>query len=57
MREYHRHYLDNRAIDQHWLDPRLSQVRVANIVAYLRGKGWRPVPPRPSRRFRFRGAH
>jgi hypothetical protein len=45
MMEYSRRYLDERELRRRWLDPRLCQVRVANIVAYLLSKGWKPVPP------------
>jgi hypothetical protein len=43
--KYCRRRLDDRAMNRRWLDPRLRQVRVANVVAYLRSKGWKPVPP------------
>lgn len=45
MTKYYRRYLEDRDVHRRWLDPRLRQVRVANIVAYLRSKGWKPVPP------------
>lgn len=44
MTEYYRRFLDDREVHRRWLDPRLHQVRVASIVAYLRSKGWKPVP-------------
>lgn len=44
MKEYHRRHLDDLEIHRRWLDPRLGQVRVADVVAYLRGKGWQSVP-------------
>lgn len=45
MIKYHRRYLEDRDVQRRWIDPRLRQVRVANIVAYLRSKGWKSVPP------------
>jgi hypothetical protein len=43
--QYYSRYLDDRAMFQRWLDPRLRTVRVADIQAYLLRKGWKPVPP------------
>lgn len=45
MIKYYSRYLDDRAMSQRWLDPRLRTVRVADIRAYLLRKGWKPVPP------------
>jgi hypothetical protein len=45
MMKYYRRHLDDREVHRRWIDPRLRQVRVANIVAYLLRKGWKPVPP------------
>lgn len=45
MMKYTRRYLDDSEVHRRWIDPRLRQVRVANIVAYLRSKGWKSVPP------------
>jgi hypothetical protein len=45
MTKYYGRYLDERERHRRWLDPRLHQVRVANIVAYLQSRGWKPVPP------------
>jgi hypothetical protein len=42
---YNSRYLDDRAVQQRWLDPRLHAVRVADIQKYLLRKGWKPVPP------------
>lgn len=44
MMKYYRRYLDDRDVHRRWLDPRLYQVRVASIVAYLRSKGWKQAP-------------
>jgi hypothetical protein len=43
--QYARRFLDDRDVRRHWTGPRLYQVRVANVVAYLLSKGWKPVPP------------
>ena len=45
MIQYSSRYLDDRAVRQRWLDPRLYQVRVADIQDYLLRKGWKIVPP------------
>jgi hypothetical protein len=42
---YRRRFLDDRAVQLRWVDPRLSRVRVAGIVNYLLSRGWRQVPP------------
>jgi hypothetical protein len=43
--KYSSRYLNDRALFQCWLDPRLRTVRVADIQAYMLRKGWKPVPP------------
>jgi hypothetical protein len=31
-----------------WVDPKIRQVRLAGVTAYLEGRGWHPVPnPNP----------
>ncbi len=45
MLNYTRRFLDERTVRRRWLDPRLAEVRVADIRAYLLSKGWKPVPP------------
>lgn len=45
MIQYSRRHLDDHEVHRRWIDPRLRQVRVASIVAYLRSKGWKPMPP------------
>lgn len=45
MIKYTSRYLDDRAMHQRWIDPRLRTVRIADIQAYLLRKGWQPVPP------------
>lgn len=43
MIQYHRRYLDEQEKQRRWIDPRLYMVQVADIQAYLLGKGWNPV--------------
>jgi hypothetical protein len=43
--QYYSRYLDDRAVHQRWVDPRLYQVRVADIRDYLVHKGWKQVSP------------
>ena len=45
MMRYDRRFLDDSEVHRRWIDPRVYNVRVANIVAYLLGKGWKPMPP------------
>lgn len=45
MIQYYSRYLDDRAVFQRWLDPRLRKVRVADIQTYLLRKGWKPAAP------------
>ncbi len=44
MIRYHRRFLDDREKHRRWVDPRLCSVRVAQLRAYLRSKGWKEVP-------------
>lgn len=44
MTKYRRRYLDDREKHRRWIDPRLSTVRVPQLCAYLRSKGWEEVP-------------
>lgn len=53
MTTYYRRHLDDSEVHRRWMDPRLRQVRVANIVAYLRSKGWKPMPPDSPHEFVF----
>jgi hypothetical protein len=43
MTEYSRRHLDDRQVHRRWMDPRLASVRVADVQAYLRSRGWKPV--------------
>lgn len=45
MLTYTRRHLDDNTLARRWADPRLAQVRVADIRDYLLGKGWKPAPP------------
>src|SRR5205814_434947 len=44
MIQYRRRLLDEPEKHRRWIDPRLPSVRVEDLCAYLRGKGWRQVP-------------
>ena len=45
MIRYSSRYLDDSAVHRRWTDPRLSQVRVADLRAYLLSRKWKPVEP------------
>jgi hypothetical protein len=45
MTTYYRRHLDDRQVRRRWMDPRMFNLRVAEIEAYLLRKGWKPVPP------------
>jgi hypothetical protein len=45
MIRYSSRYLDDRAIQRRWTDPRLDTVRISDIQAYLLRRRWKPVPP------------
>jgi hypothetical protein len=45
MTQYYRRHLDDRQVHRRWIDPRLYSVRVADVQAYLRHKGWKLVQP------------
>jgi hypothetical protein len=43
--QYGRRLIDPRNQVRRWIDPRLGQLRVPDVVAYLRQRGWTQVPP------------
>jgi hypothetical protein len=42
---YGRRLIDERNQYRRWIDPRLPTLRLGDVVAYLRHRGWTPVPP------------
>ena len=42
---YGRRLIDERQRYRRWIDPRFASLRVVDIVAYLRERGWTEVPP------------
>jgi hypothetical protein len=45
MMQYLRRHLDDRQVQRRWVDPRLPDLRLDQIRAYLLGKGWKEVAP------------
>lgn len=44
MMRYSRRYIDPDRRYRRWIDPRVRGLRVADVTAYLQGKGWKQVP-------------
>lgn len=42
---YLRRSLDPREQYRRWIDPRLRSLQLYDVVAYLEGRGWKPLPP------------
>jgi hypothetical protein len=42
---YGRRFIDERNQYRHWVDPRVRSLRLADVIAYLRHRGWTQVPP------------
>jgi hypothetical protein len=42
---YGRRYIDERDQYRRWIDPRVRTLRLADVIAYLRYRGWKQVPP------------
>ena len=49
-----RRHLEDRQVQQRWLDPRLPTVRVQSLRAYLLSKGWEVAPSDHPRELVFR---
>ena len=45
MIKYFRRWIEPERYLQRWLDPRVFSLRVADVIAYLRRKGWTSVEP------------
>jgi hypothetical protein len=45
MMQYMRRSLDPRDQYRRWIDPRHGSLRLADVVAYLHQRGWKPLPP------------
>ncbi len=45
MTSYMRRSIDPRDQYRRWIDPRHSSLRLADVVAYLQGCGWKSLPP------------
>jgi len=51
MMEYLRRLIEPRQQYRRWIDPRLKTLRLADVLAYLRERGWKELPPdRPALR-------
>ncbi len=42
---YGRRLIDERNQYRRWIDPRVRTLRLADVIAYLRQRGWTQVPP------------
>lgn len=45
MMQYLRRSLDPRDQYRRWIDPRHGSLRLADVIAYLHQRGWKPLPP------------
>lgn len=45
MMQYLRRSIDPRDQYRRWIDPRLGSLRIADVVNYLKQRGWKPLPP------------
>ena len=43
--EFVRRYMDPRQQYRRWIDPRVKTLRTAELMAYLRQRGWKELPP------------
>jgi len=43
--EFVRRYIDPRHVYRRWVDPRLGSLKPADLITYLRGHGWKELPP------------
>jgi hypothetical protein len=42
---YLRRSIDPRNQYRRWIDPRVRSLRLADVVGYMRSRGWRELPP------------
>ncbi len=45
MMQYLRRSLDPRDQYRRWIDPRHGSLQLADVIAYLYQRGWKPLPP------------
>jgi hypothetical protein len=45
MMRYYRRSVDPRNQYRRWIDPRVRALRLEDVIAYLRGRSWRELPP------------
>jgi hypothetical protein len=45
MMQYLRRSIDPRDQYRRWVDPWLGSLRLADVLAYLHQRGWKPLPP------------
>jgi len=45
MMPYLRRSIDPRDQYRRWIDPRHGSLRLADVIAYLHQRGWKPLPP------------
>jgi hypothetical protein len=45
MMRYLRRSIDPRDQYRRWIDPRHGSLRLADVIAYLHQRGWKPLPP------------
>ena len=44
-KQYYRRFIDPRDQYRRWVDPRHRTLPLADVVAYLQQRGWKPLPP------------
>lgn len=44
MMRYSRRYIDPDRLYRRWVDPRVYNLRLADVIAYLESQGWKQVP-------------
>jgi hypothetical protein len=45
MMQYRRRHLEDHEVHRRWIDPRMYELRVADVRDYLLSKGWKEVSP------------
>jgi hypothetical protein len=43
--QYYRRSIDPRNQYRRWIDPRVRTLPLADVIAYLRSRGWKELPP------------